>query len=126
MGRACRACVCLLTVAGVFVVACSGSPSGPSGSLKTPTADSPADQAAVNSYRPTLVVRNGSVTAAATRSYEFQISDRSDFSSTNNTGAFAVSLRGTAPEGTNGTTSYIPDVDLQPTTRLYWRARTRD
>ena len=126
MGRACRACVCLLGVVGFFVVACSGSPSGPSGALKTPTADSPADQASVNSYRPTLVVRNGSATAGATRIYEFQISDKSDFSTTTNTGAFAVALRGTVPESASGTTAYTPDVDLQPTTRLYWRARARD
>jgi len=126
MGRACRACVCLLGLVGFFVVACSGSPSGPSGSLEAPTADSPSNQAAVLSYHPTLSVKNGTASQGETRTYEFQISDKSDFSSTSNTGSFAVALVGTVSEGANGTTSYTPEVDLQPTTRLYWRARARD
>jgi hypothetical protein len=80
----------------------------------------------VPSYRPTLVVRNGSSTQAGAKLYEFQISDRSDFSSAAASvlRAFTVIARQTGvPEGTDGTTSYTPDFDLQPTTRLYWRAR---
>ena len=123
MSTAWRACVCVIAF---ITVSCGGSPSGPSGSLSAPTADSPNDQAAVLSYRPTLTVRNGTASQSATRTYEFQLSDKSDFSTTANTGSFAVALTGTVPEGANGTTSYTPEVDLQPTTRLYWRARARD
>jgi len=118
-------CACVLLI-GLLALSCGGSPSGPSGSLNAPTADSPSDQAAVLSYHPTLTVRNGTASQGATRTYEFQISDKSDFSTTANTGSFAVTLLGTVPEGANGTTSYTPEVDLQPTTRLYWRARARD
>jgi hypothetical protein len=123
MLKAYRASVC---VTALLAASCSGTPSGPSGSLNAPTAESPNDQAAVQSYHPTLTVRNGTTSQGATRTYEFQISDKSDFSTTTNTGSFAVSVVGTVAEGANGTTSYTPDVDLQPTTRLYWRARARD
>jgi len=74
---------------------------------------------------PTLVVGNlPSGQAAAT--YEFQIADRADFvtSASTKIGAFAVVAHPTSvPEGQNGTTAYTPYFDLQPTTRLYWRAR---
>jgi hypothetical protein len=60
------------------------------------------------------------------RTYEFQISDKSDFSTavTSNVAGFAavVSKTGVA-EGTDGKTSFTPEQDLQPTTRYYWRAR---
>jgi hypothetical protein len=94
--------------------------------LTAPTADSPADGAAIGSFRPTLVVRNGTSDQRGDRQYEFQISDRSDFSSApaSVSHAFTVVARQTGvPEGAGGTTSYTPDFDLQPTTRLYWRAR---
>src|SRR5215831_19432156 len=104
----------------------SNSPSGPtSSSLTAPSADTPADGSAATSYRPTLTVRNGSSTLAGDHKYEFVISDSSTFASTTvTTGAFVVTVHTTAvPEGSGGSTSFTPDVDLQPATKLYWRAR---
>jgi len=95
--------------------------------IAAPTPDSPADGAAAGSYRPTLVVKNGTSTATTgPRLYEFQVSDRSDFvvSSAGRLMSFAiVANKSGVPEGAGGTTSYTPDFDLQPTTRFYWRAR---
>jgi hypothetical protein len=96
------------------------------GKLSAPTADSPAEAAQLSTLRPTLVVKNGTSDQSGTKVYEFQISDKSDFSATasNKFAAYTVLAHATnVPEGTGGTTSYTPDFDLQPTTRLYWRAR---
>jgi hypothetical protein len=87
-----RAIVGLL-FAGPF--ACGGkSPSGPTSttSITAPAPDSPADGAAVATYRPTLTVRNGPSSVSGQRDYEFVISDSSGFSTTSpTTGAFVVS-----------------------------------
>jgi hypothetical protein len=114
----------------VAASACSGnsSPSEPGGNgpkLTSPLSESPLDAAQLSTLRPTLVVKNGTSDQAGTRTYEFQISDRSDFSATAAAVAAytVVAQKPSIPEGAGGTTSYTPDVDLQPTTRLYWRAR---
>jgi hypothetical protein len=130
--KVCRAFVVLLLL-GSVATACSStstplSPAPTTGSspnLTAPTPESPADSTAVTTYRPTLVVRNGSSTQSGAKVYEFQISDRSDFSAASTAvTAFTVVAHTTGvPEGSAGTTSYTTDVDLQPTTRLYWRAR---
>ena len=111
-------------------LACGGnsapsSPTPTSSSITAPTPDSPADGAASTTYRPTLVVRNGTSSLPGARLYEFVISDSSGFSTTSATsGAFVVYAHTTnVAEGSGGSTSYTPDFDLQPTTRLYWRAR---
>ena len=73
--RACRAFV--ISVCFVAVAACGKetSPLVPttttsnSSNLTPPTPDAPADQAALASYRPTLVVRNGTSTQSGTRVY---------------------------------------------------------
>jgi hypothetical protein len=86
---------------------------------------SPADATQLTTLRPTLVVTNSTSTAAGSRSYEFQVSDHSDFSaSTPGTLAgFTVSTHPSGlPEGA-GTTSYTVQSDLQPATKMYWRAR---
>jgi hypothetical protein len=130
--RGCRIFVVLVHL--VAAAACSQGSGGPltpvagspSGSLTAPTPDLPADQAALSSYRPTLVVRNGTSTQSGAKVYEFQISDRIDFATASrpSLGSFSVLAHPIGvPEGTAGTTSYTPDFDLQPTTRLYWRAR---
>jgi hypothetical protein len=126
-----RAIVLLLCGAAA---ACGGnSQTGPTGTssgpkLTAPTPNAPADGAAVITFRPTLVVNNGSADQSGTRVYEFQVADRSDFSATVQSlgvsTAFAVAAHPVnVPEGSGGTTSYTPDFDLQPATRLYWRAR---
>ena len=117
------------TLATLMVMAgcgSSSSPSSPSSStISAPSADSPGDSAAATSYRPTLTVKNGSSTMTGDHKYEFVISDNSGFASTTvTTGAFVVTVHTTSvPEGSGGSTSFTPDVDLQPATRLYWRAR---
>ena len=118
----------------VVASACSSSesplsPATPGGSgltIAAPALDTPADAARLSTLRPTLVVKNAEG-KGGTRLYEFQVSDRSDFSATASSSwaAFTVLAHKTnIPEGASGTTSYTPDFDLQPTTRLYWRART--
>lgn len=62
---------------------------------------------------------------SGTRTYEFQISDRSDFSTTTSAlvGLAAVVSQTGVAEGASGQTIFTPTTDLQPTTRLYWRVR---
>lgn len=97
------------------------TPSAPT--LTSPTPDSPADQTQLSTLRPTLTVKNGTSDQAGTRTYEFQVSDKSDFS-TNTVSVFTVVVNKTGvAEGGSGTTSLTVDSDLQPTTRFYWRAR---
>lgn len=99
------------------------SPSGTAGTLAAPTATAPADQAQLASLRPTLTVSNSPAAAGSGRVYEFQVSDKSDFSTTASPGSFPVLARQTGVTEGAGTTSYTPDFDLQPATRLFWRAR---
>ncbi len=116
--------------AAALLAAC-GSKSSPTSATPTtltaPTADSPADGAAATTYRPTFTVKNSTATVAGDRKYEFVVSDSTSFSSTTaTTGAFIVSSHATVSEGNGGvggSTSFTPDVDLQPATKLYWRAR---
>jgi hypothetical protein len=125
-------------VAGLCIavaVACgsdSKSPSAPttpptSTTLTAPSASAPADGLQLTSLRPTLTVTNG--TSAGTRTYEFQLSDRSDFSPA--AGAvvssyYPVTVTKTGVAEGGGTTSFTVEADLQPATRLFWRARILD
>jgi hypothetical protein len=120
---------CLLMV-GLCVAASActktatpASPSGGVSKLTSPTAAAPNDQAQLASLRPTLSVTNSPAGGTGTRTYEFQVSDKSDFSSTSSPGSFPVLARQTGIPESSGTTSYTPDFDLQPATRLFWRAR---
>ncbi len=101
----------------------AAAPTAPSVTLAAPAVVSPADNAQITSLRPTLVVKNA--TAGTTASlYEFQVSDKSDFSTTGSSGQFSVLAHRTGiTEGTGGNTSYTPDFDMQPATHLFWRAR---
>jgi hypothetical protein len=99
------------------------SPATPGATLTAPAAVSPTDAAQLTTLRPTLTVQNGASNKSGTRTYEFQVSDRADFTSTISTGAFPVLARQTGIAEGAGTTSYTPDYDLQPATRLYWHAR---
>jgi hypothetical protein len=135
--RRVRECLMIFAVAATAVAAAcadGGSrqvPLGPSaptsgsGALTTPALDSPVSDAQLATLRPTFVVRNAG-SGTGTRTYEFQISERSDFNTTvaSYLSGYLVSLSRTGvPEGGSGTTSFTPDSDLQPATRLYWRAR---
>jgi hypothetical protein len=115
--------VCVAAASACTKTATPASPTPGVSKLSTPTAAAPGDQAQLAALRPTLSVTNSSAGGIGTRTYEFQVSDKSDFSSTSSPGSFPVVARQTGiPEG-SGTTSYTPDFDLQPATRLFWRAR---
>jgi hypothetical protein len=71
------------------------------------------------------VVNNASSSQSGAKTYEVQISDRSDFAqaATTSAGFTVFASRTGIAEGAGGTTSYTLDVDLQPATRMYWRSR---
>lgn len=123
--RASRFILCL----AIGVAACGkDSPSAPGGStgLAAPSPSSPAEASQLSTLRPTLVVNNATSGEAGAKVYEFQISDKIDFSTAGSAsgGAFAAFISATnVAEGAGGTTSYTPTLDLQPATRMYWRAR---
>jgi hypothetical protein len=124
-------------LAGVGVVllvsgwGCGGkdSPTTPApvaANLGAPVPDSPASGVQLDTLRPTLVVRNATSDQTGARMYEFQISDNTGFTSstTSNVPGLAATVgKSGVTEGTGGKTSFTPDVDLQPTTLFYWRAR---
>jgi hypothetical protein len=112
-------------VAAVVLAACAGndttpgiSPTGPGGAvtLTAPVPESPATDVQLDTLRPAFTARNGTSSASGTRTYEFQVSDRSDFAST-------AATRSGVAEGAGGVTTFTPDTDLQPATRMYWRVR---
>lgn len=127
-----RSYISALTIAALISAsACGGSsspttPSTATATLTAPALAAPAANMQLDTLRPTLTVRNATSSVAGTRTYEFQISDSTAFTSalTSNVTGFAatVSQAGIA-EGAGGTTSYTPTTDLQPTTVFYWRAR---
>ena len=79
---------------------------------------SPVNNEQLSTLKPTLVVQNTTTAAQAGRTYDFQISDRADFTA----GGVAINQTG-VPEGGDGRTRFTPSEDLQPTTRLFWRSR---
>jgi hypothetical protein len=104
------------------------SPSGGSGSvtLTRPAPVSPADGEQLSTLRPTLTVQNTtSSQQTGSRTYEFQVSDRNDFTLGRSlTASFIVAVNQTGvAEGGDGRTSFTVPAELQPTTRMYWRAR---
>lgn len=105
-------------------VSFGASPSGGAGgslTLTAPAIDSPGGDLQLGTLRPTLTVRNGTSSQAGTRTYEFQISDRTDFTSSGST-QVVVARTGVA-EGSGGTTTLTLDQDLPATSRMFWRAR---
>ena len=103
------------------------NPGGGGGSvtLTAPAPVSPVNGEQMSTLRPTLTVQNTTSSQSGTRTYEFQISDRADFTlGPSLTASFLVAVSQTGvPEGGDGRTSFTPSQDLQPTTRMYWRAR---
>src|SRR5262245_5683545 len=94
--------------------------------LTAPVADTPETNKQLDTLRPTLTVKNGSSDQAGTRTYEFQISDNAEFAAVASQAARGYRVVATKPgvaEGASGTTSFTVEEDLQPTTKLYWRAR---
>ena len=107
----------------------SGTTGGAGGSgtvtLTAPTPVSPVNNEQLSTLRPTLTVQNGtSSVQSGTRTYEFQVSDRTDFSmGASLTASFLVAVNQTGVAEGDGRTSLSLSSDLQPTTRMYWRAR---
>ncbi len=104
------------------------APTGPgvgSATLSTPTAVSPVNGEQLGTLRPTLTVQNVTSSAAGTRTYEFQVSDNAGFTlGSSLTTSFLVSVNQTGvTEGGDGRTSLTVSQDLQPATRMFWRAR---
>ncbi|MEO5819069.1 MAG: hypothetical protein ABIT71_01075 [Vicinamibacteraceae bacterium] len=126
----------MMTVA-IGMAACSGDdkpgPTTPTPTpvvnpprLTAPAVEAPETNKQLDTLRPTLTVRNGTSDQAGTRTYEFQISDNPDFTAIMSRAARGyrvVVTKPGVPEGGSGTTSFTVDEDLQPTTKLYWRAR---
>jgi hypothetical protein len=114
-----------------IAAACGGSkspttPAPVAATISAPALQAPGDDEQMDSLRPTLVVKNATSDQPGTRTYEFQIADSSSFASasTQTMAGFAATVSKTGvPEGANGTTSFTPDQDLQPTTTFFWRAR---
>lgn len=126
--------VCLFTVAllGAAATACSEktetptSPTPPAATVAAPALEAPAADAQLDTLRPTLTVRNATSSQSGARTYEFQISDSTTFTSaaTSNVVGYAATVGATGvAEGAAGTTSWTVPEDLQPTTVFHWRAR---
>src|SRR5207253_399882 len=99
------------------------TPTAPT-SIAAPAISGPAADEQLTSLRPTLTVTNSTTANTGPRTYEFQVSDKSDFTASGGASAnypVTVTKAGVA-EGTSST-SYTVEVDLLPAARLYWRAR---
>ena len=94
-----------------------GSPTEPGSivTLTAPVAETPAAGVQLSTLRPALTVRNGTSTQTGTRVYEFQVADRTDFTT-------LTASRTGVPE-TPDRTSVTFEQDLPATARLFWRAR---
>ena len=107
------------------------APTGPAGSAPSRSRhlrQSPLSTASSSAtLRPTLTVQNVTSSAAGTRTYEFQVSDNTDFSlGSSLTTSFLVSVNQTGvAEGGDGRTSFTVSQDLQPTTRMYLARASR-
>lgn len=122
-----------LAVVGLTMAGCGDdkeSPTGPGPTanapvLTAPVVAAPETNKQLDTLRPTLTVRNGTSNIAGTRTYEFQVADNAQFTAAGQSArAFRVTATRTGvAEGADGTTSFTVDADLQPTTKMYWRAR---
>jgi hypothetical protein len=102
------------------------TPTPAAANITAPALDAPASDEQLDNLRPVLTVRNSTSDQAGTRTYEFQVSDNTNFTAattSNIVGFAATTSKSGVPEGANGKTSFTPDADLQPTTVFYWRAR---
>src|SRR5688572_6352310 len=103
----------------------SGGGTGGTFTLSTPSAVSPINGEQLGTLRPTLTVQNVTSSGTGTRTYEFQVSDNTGFTlGASLTASFLVAINQSGvAEGGDGRTSFNVPSDLQPTTRMFWRAR---
>ena len=125
----------LLALWIVLSASCGGSappsqptptpPTPPPATAAAPTLDAPGADQQLSTLRPSLRVRNGVSAQTGPKTYEFQISDRSDFGAASGSRSdyFAVSFSRSGVAEGGSTTAIDIDSDLQPATRFYWRAR---
>ena len=124
-----------LAVAGaatlvMFAAACgekktATSPTPAAPTVQAPALEAPAADTQLDTLRPTLSVRNATSDQTGPRTYEFQVSDNSSFSTANasNLPGYMSSVTATGVTEGSGVTTWTPSQDLQPTTVFYWRAR---
>jgi len=103
------------------------TPAAVAPTLTALSADTPDDDQQLDTLQPSLRIVNATSNQTGAKTYEFQISDDSNFSAASASSfahAFKVinSKTGVAEDGSGKTTYQVTD-DLQPTTRFYWRAR---
>jgi hypothetical protein len=97
--------------------------------LTAPAADTPDDDQQLDTLQPSLRIVNATSNQTGAKTYEFQISDDSNFSAASassfaRTFKVVASKTGVSEDPSGKTTFQVTD-DLQPTTRFYWRARVR-
>lgn len=113
----------IAVIGAAATIACGGEgtrtvPTTPgAATLSAPTVESPANDAQLDTLRPTLVIRNSTSSETGAKTYEFQIANNSTFAEP------IISQAGVA-EG-SGTTSFTPSVDLPASASLFWRARAQ-
>jgi hypothetical protein len=95
--------------------------------LTAPAADTPDDDQQLDTLQPSLRIVNATSNQTGAKTYEFQVSDDSNFSAAS-ASSFArtfkvVSSKTGVSEDPSGKTTFQVTDDLQPTTRFYWRAR---
>jgi hypothetical protein len=95
--------------------------------LTAPAADTPDDDQQLDTLQPSLRIVNATSNQTGAKTYEFQISDDSNFSAAS-ASSFArtfkvISSKTGVSEDPSGKTTFQVTDDLQPTTRFYWRAR---
>jgi len=122
-----------IAAGAALIAACGGSktsapttPTPVSATLTAPKLEAPAAGAQLDTLRPTLTVQNvTSDQPAGARTYEFQVSDTTSFTSatTQSVNGFDATVGKTGVAEGTGKTSFTVESDLQPTTMFYWRAR---
>jgi hypothetical protein len=111
-----------LTVGGtaLSISQAAGTPVGPTGTLGTPTANSPTSGISVPNGNPTLIVNNAAATGnVGTVTYRFEVSDQPSFP---NDPARTFTADG-IPQGSGSTTSWPVNRTLGNDVLWYWRAR---
>jgi hypothetical protein len=95
--------------------------------LTAPQSDTPDDDQQLDTLQPSLRVVNATSNQTGAKTYEFQISDDSNFSAAS-AASYAhvfkvVASKTGINEDPSGKTTFQVTDDLQPTTRFYWRSR---